>query len=156
MLHGPAYGGPELGAGLAQPAADVDDGGDGGGGEGEGEVLLRDAASAGAAEGDDGEVDVEGHGHPLVRRGGPRELRRRLEQAREALREAVRKVLAVPLHALPRLEGDLHARRGAARHHGVGVASKSGVRGRRIGADGRRRGIGDGKGKGRRQRVGDV
>jgi hypothetical protein len=103
VLHGPADGRPELGAGLAEPPADVDDRGDGGGGEGE--VLP-----AGGAEGDDGEVDVEGH--PLVRRGGrrPRELRRRLEQAREALREAVREVLAVPLHALPRLERDLHAR----------------------------------------------
>jgi hypothetical protein len=31
------------------------------------------------------------------------------EQAREALRETVREVLAVPLHAFPRLERDLYA-----------------------------------------------
>lgn len=124
VLHGPTYGRPELGAGLAQPAADVDDRGDGGGGEGEGEVLPRDAAAG--AEGDDGEVNVEGH--PLVRRGGPRELRRRLEQAREALREAVREVLAVPLHALPRLEGDLHARRVTTASASLGFG-KSGFRG---------------------------
>ena len=113
---------------MAQPTADVDNGGDGGGGEGEVEVLPRDTAAAGAAEGDEEEVDIEGHGHPLVRRGGPWKLRRRLEQAREALCEAVREVMAVAVHALLRLEGDLH--------------------GRRIGANGRRRGISDGKVKG--------
>ncbi len=86
------------------PPADVDDGGDGRGEE----ELLPGPGTPGGAEGDHGEVDLEGN--PLVRRRRPRELRRlRLEQAGEPLREAVRDVLAVPLHALPRLERDLHA-----------------------------------------------
>ena len=111
VLHGPADGRADLDAGLAEPAADVDDGGDGGGGE---EVLPAGGGGPPrGAEGHDGEVDLEGH--ELVRDGRPRELRRRLQQAREALREAVGDVLAVPLHPLPRLEGDLHASGGSPR-----------------------------------------
>lgn len=106
VLHGPADGGPNLHASLAEPPADVDDGGDGCGRE---EVLpVALAVAAAGPERDDGEVDLEGH--PLVRHRRPWELRRRLEQTREPLREAVRDVLAVPLHPLPRLERDLHAR----------------------------------------------
>lgn len=52
MLHGPADGGPDLDARLAEPAADVDDGGDGDGGGGE-DVL----AAAGGADGEVGEVE---------------------------------------------------------------------------------------------------
>jgi hypothetical protein len=101
----------ELGPRLPEPAADLDERRDGHGGE----VHGPNPAAHPGDEGDNGEVEVEGDdelGRQQRRRRPWGQLRRLRveEEPREALREAVRQVLPVPLHAHPRrLERDLHA-----------------------------------------------
>lgn len=86
--------------GLADPAAEVEDGG--GGGE---ELLVIGGGMV--------EVEIEG---VLRGRGGPREVGRGdvgLDEAGEALGEAIRQILPMALHLLPWLEGE-----GSLRGHG--------------------------------------
>lgn len=100
LLNDAVYVCAKLCPGLTDPAAEVEDGG--GGGE---ELLVIGGGMV--------EVEIEG---VLRGRGGPREVGRGdvgLDEAGEALGEAIRQILPMALHLLPWLEGE-----GSLRGHG--------------------------------------